>query len=441
MVGVPHDVVHGREYGDKLLSVPVALEWDRTVGGFKIVTKSETAFAERDGFGRSRVSNPETLFDGQFRYDESPLLWQSRLDGGSVMHLPAQGAVRLRAAADEEALYQTRRYFPYQAGKSQLVQMTGLFPTQAGATARAGYFDDNDGIYFQVADGVASFVVRSSVSGAVVNTLVPQSSWSEDGFDGSGPSGLVLDLTKGQNIVFDMQWLGIGRVRCGFDDGGVKYYVHVFDFSNKIALPPYMLTATLPVRYEVVGATGMAGNADLTAVCSAVMSEGGLHLVQGFPFHAHKLTATTVDNDPIVPLVSIRPKATFNSLVNRTWIVPKRVSALNDGQVPAHVYIIYGGALTNPSWADVNAESAVERDISATAIAGGIHIDGMFLPSGNGNQTQGLEQGLIEILPLTLDVDGGHPTSPLTDVLTIAASTMEAQTTSVFGMVSWSELR
>jgi hypothetical protein len=109
--------------------------------------------------------------------------------------------------------------------------------------------------------------------------------------------------------------------------------------------------------------------------------------------------------------------------------------------VPAHVYIIYGGALTNPSWADVNAESAVERDISATAIAGGIHIDGMFLPSGNGNQTQGLEQGLIEILPLTLDVDGGHPTSPLTDVLTIAASTMEAQTTSVFGMVSWSELR
>lgn len=35
-----------------------------------------------DAFGRSRISQPTTLFASSFEYDNSPLVWQSVLTGG-----------------------------------------------------------------------------------------------------------------------------------------------------------------------------------------------------------------------------------------------------------------------------------------------------------------------------------------------------------------------
>lgn len=444
MSGIPPNPKDKHEYGDILLGAPLVLEYDAKTGGYKLVTNPAPDESALDAFGRSRVSNPETLFDGQFNYTAQPLLWYSRTTGSaSVAHLADQGAVRLRAAANSEVTHQTKRYFQYQAGKSQLVQLTGLFPTAQDAVARAGYFDDSNGLFFQVADGAASFVLRSSVSGAVVETVVPQVSWNIDKFDGTGPPGIVLDLSQGQNIIFDMQWLGIGRVRVGFDIRGVKSYAHEFDFANEITLPPYMRSASLPVRYSVKGNPGLSGNADLTAVCSAVLSEGGLHDIQGFPFHAHQISsATAIAALPtITPILAIRPTLTFGGQPNRVYIAPKRSDGLNVGVNPVHFFVIYGATITGGSWAAVNATySAMEQNLSPTGFSGGIHIDGYFITSGQGNSAGAQAFPIVETLPLALDIDGAHPATPLTDTVLIAAAGLGGAS-SAYGMITWSELR
>ena len=68
-----------------------------------------------------------------------------------------------------------------------------------------------------------------------------------------------------------MQWLGVGRVRVGFNINGVIYYAHYFNNANNLG-SVYMSTPNLPVRYEV-SSTG--GSVTLDQICCTVQSEGG----------------------------------------------------------------------------------------------------------------------------------------------------------------------
>lgn len=107
--------------------------------------------------------------------------------------------------------------------------------TPNGIRKRVGYFDDDSGIYLEVYNGSVKVVIRSKVSGSVVNTEVAQANWNLDKLDGSGPSRATLDITKAQILMIDLQWLGVGRVRIGFVVNGVTYYVHQFLHANKIS--------------------------------------------------------------------------------------------------------------------------------------------------------------------------------------------------------------
>ena len=55
------------------------------------------------------------------------------------------------------------------------------------------------------ATDTASFVLRSSTSGAPVEREVQQSEWNIDPFDGTGPSGITLDFTCTQILLIDAQ--------------------------------------------------------------------------------------------------------------------------------------------------------------------------------------------------------------------------------------------
>ena len=84
-----------------------------------------------------------------------------------------------------------------------------------------------------------------------VDTKIPQSDWSVDRCDGTGPSGFVLNLNKIQMAYMDYSWYGAGKVRFGFkDQDGEVVYVHEFIHNNKFT-EAYMRSGNLPGRYEV----------------------------------------------------------------------------------------------------------------------------------------------------------------------------------------------
>lgn len=232
-----------------------------------------------DAFGRQRIAAPETLFDSKQLYDNGPLVWSDvEVSGGgtSSTFSAARASVTL-AVSDSTAgrrTRQTKRRFNYQPGKSQLIIVTGrIVDAGAGITQRIGYFDDNNGIFFEVKDGALGVVKRSYVTGSPVDTRVEQADWNIDTMDGNGVSGITLDMTKVQIGFIDLEWLGVGRVRIGVVVDGLIYYVHEFTHSNIIS-SVYMSNPNLPVRYEIIN-DGTGGAASLEHICSTVISEGG----------------------------------------------------------------------------------------------------------------------------------------------------------------------
>ena len=236
---------------------------------------------QKDAFSRLRVSNPILLLSSTLDYDLRADIWEKVETGsGTVTHLPDESSARLRVTANGDvAAFQSRQYYAYRAGQSQLVFTTFKFADAAGDAnirQRVGYFDASDGIFLErVGDGV-SVVRRTSTSGAPVPEAVAQADWNIDRFDGTGPSRLVADWDVTQILAISVQWLGVGRVLVALDIDGQLYGMHQFLWANHPGSEQaYMKTARLPVRYEieVTGITTVA-NRDMTIICASVIREG-----------------------------------------------------------------------------------------------------------------------------------------------------------------------
>ena len=107
-----------------------------------------------------------------------------------------------------------------------------------------------------------------------VETKVRQDSWNIDVFDGDGNSGKTIDINsviKNILLVIDQEWLGVGRVRCGFNIGGITYYGHEFLYSLEY---PYTSTPRLPIVYQLSGVI-IDSSIISKQVCCTCISEGG----------------------------------------------------------------------------------------------------------------------------------------------------------------------
>ncbi|MBU1483201.1 MAG: hypothetical protein KKH12_16175 [Gammaproteobacteria bacterium] len=248
-------------------------------GGIRTI--SSPSAVGLDAFGRTRVSNPIQLLDSKFDHGDQPLQWNKSETNGGAVSYNKQRACRLLSVTDpgDIAACQTKSFWPYRAGQSQLAFITAVPGLDLGTIKRFGLFYANDGIYAEIDEtGDPYVVLRSSVSGAVVNTRVPRSQWSSwdgkeyvsDPFDGTGPSGIALDFSKSQILVINLQWLGVGLVRVGLEVDGRLFGVHDFRNTN-IKDSVYMQTATLPVRYEI---ESISAAGDLEQICSTVIREG-----------------------------------------------------------------------------------------------------------------------------------------------------------------------
>jgi hypothetical protein len=156
----------------------------------------------------------------------------------------------------------------------------------SGITSRFGLFDDENGFFFQTTGGgtpTYSLGVRSYTTGSAVDTTVVQSLWNLDKLDGTGNSGLVIDFTTSQIFIIDFAWLGVGRIRMGFDIRGTIVYCHEFVFLNSLS-SVYMSTPNLPARYEIEN-DGTGSASGIKQICTTVLSEAGAINRLGFPYY------------------------------------------------------------------------------------------------------------------------------------------------------------
>ena len=232
-----------------------------------------------DPFGRWRTSSPFTLFDSKQLYGASTFFFDDQETSGSgtsSAHSTDEAATTMSVGtAAGTRVRQTKMRFNYQPGKGQEILVTcAEFDTDTGITKRMGYFDDDNGLFFESDEGTVKVVRRTHVSGSAVDNAVAQANWNLDKMDGTGPSGVTLDFTKTQIGFIDFEWLGVGRVRMGWVIDGKIYYCHTFDNTNNLATV-YMSTPNLPIRYEISN-DGNGAADDFVHICCSVMSEGGV---------------------------------------------------------------------------------------------------------------------------------------------------------------------
>ena len=362
--------------------------------------------ANFDAFSRLRVSNPVTLLDSTLKYDKQETLWYEQLTaGGLSSHVYDSASASMQVATlGDKVVRQTREYFRYQPGKSQLMLCTfNLNPNDetGGVRRRVGYFDGENGIYVELTQAGFYVVRRSSSTGSVVNTAVKQENWNLD-------SLAELDVTKTQIFLIDLQWLGVGRVRVGFVIDGAVRYIHEFNHANNEALV-YMTTAQLPVRYEIEATGEPLEASTLDQICAAVMSEGGVELQAGIP-HSISSGAPASVSGTRVPILSIRPKALFGGEVNRIQTIQRAVQVINTGNGTAEVHVIWDGTLTGAAFASVEDDSTIESDVAATAVTGGHTVLSFYVPASN-QAASALTTDIAGKLATTLDIDGANPTA------------------------------
>jgi hypothetical protein len=381
-----------------------------------------------DSFGRLRVSQPRAIFNSTFVYSENAGQWATlTTGGGGILHLPAEQTVLVTAPANlDTVVRQTREYFQYQPGKSQLIVQTfAFFPGDPFVTKRVGYFDEANGIFFEEVNGENFIVLRSSTSGVAVETRIPQASWNLNTY----PS---LDPTKAQILVIDVEWLGVGRVRVGFYQAGRPVYCHEFLNAN-LNETTYMGAGSLPCRVEVVseGGTPALSTGGMRHICTSVVSEGNQDDDIGAAFSAARIQPKTASTT-YIPVVAIRLKALLNSKVPHSRILIDKLTVLNDGNSPVHVGLFLNpSTLTGASWGSAGADSVVEFDVNASAVSGGQLIRSFHIPATN--QATNVVQSQIPLRGLLYNsIDGIRGT------LVIAVRALSG-TDPVAASIDWTE--
>ena len=373
-----------------------------------------------DAFGRIRVSQPYTLFDSQNRYGIDGQFSTSTAGSGAATHLSNESSVNMAVSttSGDEVVRQTFRVFPYQPGKSLLLLAT--FKMDAAKTnlrQRVGYFGTNNGVFLEQGANGIIFVSRTSTSGSPSDArYVAKASWNGDKLDGTGTSGITLDLTKTQILFLDFEWLGVGSVRCGFVIDGQFIVAHTFHNAN-IQTSVYMTTAILPVRYEITNTGTVASSSAMKQICSSVMSEGGYEAVS--QEHSARMVSATSGSyitTTFKPLVSIRLASASLGAV----LLPYNLNFLPTTSDNYELALFKNTTLTTPTWTAVSSTSNAEQDIASTSMTGGTIVYSEYTTGKSGRVPLATGSGY------NWDLQLGSSLAGTSDIYTLAARTVSA---------------
>lgn len=381
-----------------------------------------------DAFGRKRVSNANNRLDIEFIYDKQPLLVNEITSGGaSVTHYSNTrdlGLLINNATNGTSARMESNFSVPYTPGNSQLIELTGVLN------------------YTPIAGGLAQVFLRSTVSGSTTETVVDQTNWNINTVSD-------VDWSKSQIFAIDFQSLKVGRIRFGLNRSGVAVPVHQI-VNDNLRDSGYWQSASHPIYWEIyndatytymdigygdsANAIGFRyrvpvnAGAIMRAICGTVKSEDGAMLldIPGLPFTANNgVTAKTVSTT-LIPVLSIRGAATFNSLTNKSIIIPQSFEISTNNAI--RYEIILNGTLTGASYVSVGTNSAAEYDVTASAISGGTSVLSGYVSTAR-NITSSDKNVLSRVI-----MSAG-------DILTIAAVRTGTSDASVLSSINHKEIR
>lgn len=319
-----------------------------------------------DPFGDVRVCARTNIIDIKSTYGVSTLRDKvTTTAGGTFTATGSEFQLQTSTGATDAVVVQTRECARYQAGFGAEQGMGIRIPASfAGQVAKWGLYDGTNGFYWQYDTDLSVNVIRAGVV-----TQVTRPNFNIDTLDGKGPSGLVLDMTRGNIFKVLFAWYGFGAIvflMAMTDSDGSQCIVPV----HQQAQPGQTSVATphLPIRIELKNNTATQA--------TTVYLSGRQFSIVGSYNPPERVTccllesAVTVPTSGFAPVMAIQRKSGYSGtncvLRGLEFMLDK-----NDGvyQIITNVTVT-GGTWTTPSYLDSN-ETALQVNTTMTSHSGG----------------------------------------------------------------------
>ena len=383
-------IVNGTTYAQVASQIPVYSQHVQMVGGNNtthtvavdekgaMFTRAAEGSHQFDAFGKLEVSQRTTIGEYTFNYDrQDEYIEYEELGSGVVTHQPDYSGILFTCGSNtgDVARGTSHLYHKYQPSIGQVFQATVSMGDEGkdNLIRRWGYFDQKDGMFFELNGSDLSVVIRSSATGTVAETRILQKDWNVDRLNGEGGtfnlSGENLDITKINIWWIDFQWLGAGRIRFGIVIDGVRITIH--SQTGNISHLPYTSTGTLPVRFCQENVGSVTSSSQMRVVCCTVGCEGDFkpqHIGFSPQFDTPPIAVNSFTEKP---LFSARSKVEFKGKENRAVILARTLTGIVTG-APIAIRIYKNATLTGDLWVlDPGPSSSGELDGNATAVTGG----------------------------------------------------------------------
>lgn len=388
------------------------------IGDALKVAVGEGVNLETNSANNLRIAEQTVLFEANFINSTLPLLFSSKLVGaGTTITRNANISsmvLSIDGTASSRAVYQSKEYFRYIPGQVFTIKFVGRFAEhQTGMIQYLGYMDDQNGIAMVYSDSGLGFLIRSNTSGSVVDTIAYSGDYNGDPLTG-------YNYQKQTLYQISFEWLSTGTIEYAVRIGKDIIFAHRVGNSN-VNDVPYMRTANLPFRAEILQASGTGSAKALNFTCFSVISEGKAELAPSNHSGGTRQAVRDFGTGAFFPIISARLKSDFL----RAQLVLRAISVLATSNTDVIVEIRLNPTLTGASFASQQTNAIFEVDTSATAFSSpGEILDTIYI-SKSGGESASLSDTFLKVVA---DIDGNR------DIISLAVRSLGSNASAAASM-------
>lgn len=329
--------------------------------GGRLYTDSEIGFKPqfKDPFNRPYFVQPIEIGSSDHRLGKLPRDWDESILGAATSTanlLTATVEMATTTASGDSVIRQTYRQFEYIRGNAQFV-IISLNPgagAVSGNNRLWGLGDERNGVFFGVDGNGFKVVRRSYTSGITVDETIYQQNFNGDKLDGTGPSGVTIDLSKHNLFKIQYSWLGTNQIQFRYIYNGQQYIVHTINKANTLSTP-WSQSGSYPIRIENTNTGAAASAVTMSISCSAVFTAGSSKEISTYGAISTGTNAITIGVTPsVVAGIRLRPDRRYIGINAESYdILPI------SGAGVAYYQVILRPTLTGATWTNYSEASQI----------------------------------------------------------------------------------
>lgn len=323
-----------------------------------------------DPYHNTKISTECVLGIYEFSQDSYEDLYSKiLLSGGTFEYINSTSSLKLSTSSVPTSKSEiiTHRHHYYQPGTF----IKGIFVVSCGDLGKTnnkrlwGLYNDRNGIYFTLDGTQIGVGIRSSSTGPTVDTTVFQSNWNVDKLDGTGQSGIILDVTKSYQYFIEYNWpAGIKRFGI-YDPTDGRITCHIINESGKNPVST-LQNSSLPLSFTNEN-YGVVGSSSELNINSAVIKSDKNACYTFWRFADLECQGKSISTN--TPIISFRPKVLLdNGNHNSINSYPEILSVYSTNPIKIQLAWTTVNQLTGATWTLDSVDGPLVADSGATSI-------------------------------------------------------------------------